>query len=133
MIIWDPVERLVLRLALLRQRYRCLVDGQGELFGEPLPVGTEDEIVSWIKSRYKVLGELYPVDHGGDSPVYYWFSLLVSPEMWKPEPTTKRYLVEVEGVKMVFVIRPVQEDLLGWHPERAIAWNEEPTHEWRGI
>ncbi len=62
MIIWDPVERLVLHLAALRQRYRCLVDGQGEFRGEPLPVGTEDEILAWIKARYKVVGELLLID-----------------------------------------------------------------------
>ena len=28
----------------------------------PLPVGTEFEILAWIKARYKVLGELYAVD-----------------------------------------------------------------------
>lgn len=132
MIIWDPVERLALRLASLRQRYRCLVDGQGELLGESLPVGTEAEILAWIKARYKVLGELYVFDFDSDRPTY-WHSLLVSPEMWKPEPMTKRYLVEVDGVERMFVLEPIHEDLLGWHPDRAIAWNEEPPHEWRGI
>ena len=121
MIMWDPVERLVWRLASQRQRYRCLVDGQGELLGEPLPVGTEAEILAWIKVRYKVLGELYTVDYDGDRPVCHWFSLMVSPEMWKPEPTTKRYLVEVEGVEKMFVLEPIHEDLLGWHPERSLA------------
>ena len=123
MIVWDPVERLVGRLASLRQRYRCLVDGQDELRGESLPVGTEAGILTWIKARYKVLGELYAVDCDGDGPVYNWLRLMVSPEMWKPEPTARRYLVEVEGVERMFVLEPIHEDLLGWHPERAIPWN----------
>ena len=123
MIVWDPVERLVWRLASLRQRYRCLVDGQDELSGESLPVGTEAEILAWVEAHYKVLGELYAVGHGDDSPIYHWVGLLVSPEMMKPEPTTKRYLVEVEGVERMFVLKPVHEDLLGWHPERAIMSN----------
>lgn len=121
MIIWNPVERLVLRLAALRQRYRCLVDGHDEFCGEPLPIGTEDEILSWIKARYEVLRELYDVDL--ERPTYHWYSLLVSPDMWKPEPTTKRYLVEVNGTVRIFVLHPVQEDLLGWHPERALTWS----------
>ena len=124
MIIWDPVKCLVCRLASLRQRYRCLVDGKGELLGESLPVGTEAEILGWIKAHYKVLGELCIVGHRGGSPVYHhWIGLLIHPEMMKPEPTTRRYLVEVEGVERMFVLTPVHEDLLGWHPERAIAWN----------
>jgi len=123
LIIWDPVERLVCRLASLRQRYRCLVDGKDELSGESLPVGTEAEILASIEAHYKVLGELYAVVYGGGSPAYHWVGLLVSPEMWKPEPTTKRYLVEVEGIERMFVLKPIHEDLLGLHPERAIAWN----------
>jgi hypothetical protein len=123
MILWDPVERLVCRLASLRQRYRCLVDGKDELSGESLPVGTEAEILAWIESRYKVLGELYVAGYGGGSPAYHWVGLLIHPEMMKPEPMTKRYLVDVEGVEKMFVLKPVHEDLLGWHPERAIAWN----------
>ena len=65
MIIWDPVECLISRLAALRQRYRCLVDGHREFHGERLPVGTEEEILDWIKARYKVLGEFYDVDLSG--------------------------------------------------------------------
>ncbi len=49
--------------------------------------------------------------------------LFTSPEMWEIAPTTKRYLVEVEGVEKMFVLEPIHEDLLGWHPERALAWN----------
>ena len=126
MIIWDPVERLVCRMASLRQRYRCLVDGQDELSGGALPVGTEAEILAWIEPRYKVLGELYAVGNGGGSPAYHWVGLLIHPEMMKPEPTTKRYLVEAEGVERMFVLKPVHEDLLGWHPERARTIGELP-------
>ena len=123
MILWDPVGHLVYRLASLRQRYRCLVDGKGELSGESLPVGTEAEILAWIGFRFKVLGELCVVGCGGGSPAYHWVGLLIHPEMMKPEPTAKRYLVEVEGVERMFVLEPIHEDLLGWHPECAIAWN----------
>ncbi len=121
MIIWDSVERLVQLLAALRQRYRCLVDGHDEFCGEPLPIGTADDILAWIQARYKVLGELYDVDL--KRSICHWYSLIISPDMWKPEPMTKRYLVEVNGAARIFVLHPVQEDLLGWHPELALTWS----------
>ncbi len=129
MIIWDPVECLISRLAALRQRYRCLVDGHGEFHGERLPVGTEEEILDWIKARYKVLGEFYDVDLSGFIRVYW--TLLISPEMWKPEPSLKQYRVEVDGEERVFSLRPVLEDLLCWHPERALACRLRDCEEYR--
>ena len=119
-IVWDPVDRLVSRLASCRQRYRCRVDGQDECLGESLPTGTQAEVLAWIEARYKVLGELYLVDHDLPSPSYTW--LLVSPELWAIAPAAKRYLAEVDGVEKMFVLEPIHEDLLGWHPERALAW-----------
>ena len=53
--------------------------------------------------------------------------LFTSPEMWEIAPTTKRYLVEVEGVEKMFVLEPIHEDLLGWHPERALAWDSKSS------
>ena len=49
--------------------------------------------------------------------------LFTSPEMWEVVPTTKRYLVEVEGIEKLFLLEPIHVDLLGWHPESALAWN----------
>jgi hypothetical protein len=121
MIVWDPVDRLVSTLASCRQRYRCRVDGQDEYLGELLPSGTQAEVLAWIEARYKVLGELYFVSHDlFNSP---FIKLLISPEMWEIVPTTKRYLVEVEGIEKMFVLEPIHEDLLGWHPESSLAWN----------
>ena len=111
MIIWNPPDRLaslVEMLASCRQRYRCLVDGQDEYLGEPLPSGTQAEVLEWIEARYEALR---------------WY--LMSPEMSEIVPTTKRYLVQVDGVEKMFVLEPIHEDLLGWHPERALAWNGE--------
>ncbi|MBR4654379.1 MAG: hypothetical protein IKO72_13545 [Kiritimatiellae bacterium] len=124
MIIWNPPDRLgslIETLASCRQRYHCLVDGQVEYRGESLPTGTQAEILAWISARYKVLGELWVVRH--DRFRIRYIMHFTSPEMWEYVPTTKRYLVEVEGVEKVFVLEPIHEDLLGWHPERAIAWN----------
>ena len=121
MIVWNPVDSFVSKLASSRQRYRCRVDGQEELRGESLPVGKKEDVLAWINARYKVLGELYVVTHDFYNSSLRWY--LISPEMWEIVPTTKRYLVEVEGVEKMFVLEPIHEDLLGWHPERAIAWN----------
>ena len=123
MIVWDPVDRLVSRLASWRQRYRCRVDGQDECLGESLPTGTQAEILAWIEVRYKVLGELYVVNPDLSNRSFVW--LLVSPDMWEIVPAAVRYLVEVEGVEKMFVLEPIHEDLLGWHPERVLAWNGE--------
>ena len=126
MIIWNPPDRLdslIEMLASCRQRYRCLVDGQGEYRGESLPTGTQAEILAWISARYKVLDELYVVNL--DRFRIPFIMLFSSPEMWDHVPTTKRYLVEVEGAEKMFVLEPIHEDLLGWHPERALAWNGE--------
>ena len=126
MIIWNPPDRLaslVEMLASCRQRYRCLVDGQDEYLGEPLPSGTQAEVLAWIEARYKVLGELYVISHDVYNNSLRWY--LMSPEMSEIVPTTKRYLVQVDGVEKMFVLEPIQEDLLGWHPEHALAWNGE--------
>ena len=126
MIIWNPPDRLaslVEMLASCRQRYRCLVDGQDEYLGEPLPSGTQAEVLAWIEARYKVLGKLYVISHDVYNNSLRWY--LMSPEMSEIVPTTKRYLVQVDGVEKMFVLEPIQEDLLGWHPEHALAWNGE--------
>ncbi len=123
MIIWNPVDTLVSTLASFRRRYCCRVDGQGEYLGESLPTGTQAEILAWIAARYKVLGELYVI-----SPDFYNGSSIglgVDPDMSEIVAMTKRYLVEADGVEKMFVLEPLHEDLLGWHPERALAWNAE--------
>ena len=123
MIVWNPVDSFVSKLASSRQRYRCHVDGQEEFRGESLPSGTQAEVLEWIKARYKVLGELYVVNLDRFNSSF--IMLFTSPEMWEIVPTARRYLVEVEGVEKMFVLEPIHEDLLGWHPERALAWNGE--------
>ncbi len=123
MIVWNPVDTLVSTLASCRQRYCCRVDGKDEYLGESLPTGTQAEILAWIKSRYKVLGELYVVNLDRFNSSF--IMLFTSPEVWEYVPTPRRYLVEVEGVEKMFVLEPLHEDLLGWHPERALAWNAE--------
>ena len=84
------------------------------------PFNSTGEVLAWIEARYKLLGELYVFIH--DRFISPFIMLLISSEMWEIVPTTKRYLVEVEGVEKMFVLEPIHEDLLGWHPERALAW-----------
>ncbi len=121
MIVWDPVDRLVSRLASTRQRYCCRVDGRDEYLGESLPDGTQAEILAWIEARYKVLGELYVVNPDLPNRSFIW--LLASPDMWEIVPSAVRYLVEVDDVEKMFVLEPIHEDLLGWHPESALDWD----------
>ena len=124
MIVWNPVDSFVSKLASCRQRYRCLVDGQDEYRGESLPSGTQAEVLAWIKARYKVLGQLFAVDM--DYPRRNTIfelgpSLGFDVETWVPVPVAKRYLVEVEGMEWMFVLRPVPDGLLDWKPGRVPA------------
>ena len=124
MIVWNPVDSFVSKLASSRQRYRCHVDGQEEFRGESLPSGTQAEVLAWIKARYKVLGQLFAVDM--DYPrrnILFELgpSLGFDVETWVPVPVAKRYLVEVEGMEWMFVLRPVPDGLLDWKPGRVPA------------
>ena len=93
MIVWNPVDSFVSKLASSRQRYRCRVDGQDEYRGEPLPSGTQAEVLAWIKARYRVLGEQYVVNLDRFNSSF--IMLCPWPEMAEHVTTTTRYLVEV--------------------------------------
>ena len=125
MRIWNPVANYTASLVARRQRFRCLVDGQGEYGGVPLPVGTEDEILAWLERRYKVLGQLFVIDwkQASNGECLIWYSIDTYSKSWTPAPETKRYLVEVDGIEKVFVLRPVPDGLLAWHPSRALTWD----------
>lgn len=122
MYIYDQVSNFISGLVARRQLYRCVVDGRGEFMGETLPVGTQERILAWIKARYKVLGEIFVVGSEDLGPRFI-FSLrspMFSDETFFPCQQTVRYLVEVEGVERMFVLRPVPDALLEWHPGRAL-------------
>ena len=126
--IHDPVSGFFSSLVAMGHRYRCIVDGRDEFRGERLPVGTEEEIVAWIRSRYKILGELWLFNKEDIRPshniVYerdispLWFET----GTWHPPHVTKRYLVEVGEAEKVFVLQPTPNGLLAWHPGRALTW-----------
>ena len=108
--------------ALLSQQhlYRCVVDGRDEFQGQRLPVGTYDDVLKWINARYKFLGEISMTGHTS-----FWWLRYVFP--FHPQPSCvlcgeiRRFLVEVaEGVEKVFVLHPVPDGLLEWHPGRAL-------------
>ena len=121
MYIYNEVANFITGQIAKGQLYRCLVDGREEFRGEILPVGTEDDVLVWIKARYKVLGQLFAVDM--DSPRGHVIfelgpSLGWDVDTWVRAPAARRYLVEVEGDEKMFVLRPIPEGLLGWHPGR---------------
>ena len=121
MLIYDPVSNFFSNKIAARQRYRCIVDGSGELRGEWLPIGTEEEILAWIKARYKILAEIWVFDKDdiGIGQTYIQWKLSFSPlwmnsETWNPPHVTKWYLVEVGGMEKVFILRPFPDGLLEW-------------------
>ena len=127
--IHDPGSGFVASLLARDHRYRCIVDGRDEFRGERLPVGTEEDIVAWIKARYKILGELWCFNREDTCPshnVIYesrisplWFAA----GTWNPPHVTKRYLVEVEGMEKMFVLQPNPDGFLEWSVKGALGWN----------
>ena len=121
MLIYDPVSNFFSNMIAKRHRYRCIVDGCDEFRGERLPVGTEEEILAWIKARYKILGELWNVR--GYEPYNIIFChvygngippLWCDSETWHPPHETKRYLVAAAEMEKMFVLRPFPDGLLEW-------------------
>ena len=103
---WNPKDVAMRCLFARNQVYRCSVDGCQEFRGEILPIGTEENVLAWIKARYKVVGELLLLDM--DIPRYnIVFSACGDPESLSFSPMVKRYLVEVDGKEKVFTLTPL--------------------------
>ena len=114
---WNPTDAVMWGLLARNQVYRCSVDGGKEFQDEILPIGTEDNVLAWIKARYKVVGELLLVDM--DTPRYnIIFSACADSKSPAFFPVVKRYLVEVHGQEKVFVLTPLPDKkpygLLTW-------------------
>ena len=108
MLIWDwnPTDAVMWSLLARNQVYRCIVDGGKEFQGEILPIGTEENVLAWIKARYKVAGELLLIDMG--IPRYnIVFSACACSKSLSFSPIVKRYLVEVDNKEKVFVLTPL--------------------------
>ena len=119
MLIWDwnSTDAVMWSLLARNQVYRCGVDGGKEFQGEILPIGTEENVLAWIKARYKVVGELLLIDM--DIPRYnIIFSACADPKSPSFSPIVKRFLVEVEDKEKVFVLTPLHDQkpygLLTW-------------------
>ncbi len=109
MIIYDPYEILMKQLIEMRkaQLYRCVVDGEDTFRGERLPIGTRDQILTWLKERYQVVDELRLGSPGR--------LILFSCSTWGRRPPPLRYLVVVQGVEKLFTLQPVPDGLLTWN------------------
>lgn len=131
MLIYDPASTFFSSMIARRYLYRCVVDGRGELCGERIPVGTEEDILAWVKARYKVLGEICVVNKDdigvcqGCNIIYELCvpSLWPDAATWRPPHVDKRYLVEVEGVEKVFVLRPFPAGHVEWSVKGMLEWN----------
>ena len=105
---WNPADVAMWSLLARNQVYRCSIDGDKEFQGEILPIGTEENVLAWIKARYKVVGELLLIDM--DIPRYnIIISACADPESLLPSPIVKRYLVEVDGKEKIFVLTPLPD------------------------
>ena len=134
MLIYDPVSNFLSGLIARQHQYKCIVDGRDEFRGERLPVGTEEEILAWIKARYKIRGELWLFDMSYIGDMNYipsrqgWIFYCSSPwfgyAKWNPPHVIKRYLVEVAEAEKVFVLRPFPYGLLDWRVKGALEWND---------
>lgn len=116
---WNPTDAVMWSLLAWNQMYQCCVDGDKEFQGEILPIGTEENILAWIKACYKVVGELLLVDM--DIPRYnIIFSACADSKSQAFFPVVKRYLVEVDGKEKVFVLTP----LPGQKPYGLLTWQK---------
>lgn len=105
---WNPTDAVMWGLLARNQVYRCSVDGGKEFQGEILPIGTEENVLAWIKARYKVVGELLLIDM--DIPRYnIVFSACADPKSPSFSPIVKRFLVEVEDKEKTFVLTPLPD------------------------
>lgn len=130
MYIYNPVADFISDMVASRQKYRCLVDGRDEFGGERLPVGTKEEVLSWIKDRFKLVDEFWFEDGVEFSEVevqpisqliYFCCNpLALESKSWLPESFVLRYRVDVGGAEKIFVLNPMPEKLLEYHPPKQL-------------
>ena len=131
MYIYNPVADFISRLVASRQMYRCQVDGSDEFQGEKLPVGMKEEVLSWIKDRFKLVDEFGFIDGVEFSEVepqpisqhIIWFCcnpLAFESKSWLPESFVLRYRVDVGGAEKIFILNPIPKKLLEYHPPKQL-------------
>ena len=130
MYIYNPVADFISELVASRQKYRCQVDGRDEFQGEKLPVGTKEEVLSWIKDRFKLVDEFWFEDGVKFSEIeaqpisqliYFCCNpLALESKSWLPEPFVLRYRVDVGGEEKIFILNPIPTKLLEYHPPKQL-------------
>lgn len=123
MYIYNPVADFISRLVASRQKYRCQVDGSDEFGGERLPVGMKEEVLSWIKSHFKLVDEILIIQSQTMRQhiinfCYNPFALDV--DSWLPVPSVVRYLVDIDGVEKMFVLKPIPDGVLGYRQPKQL-------------
>ena len=124
MYIYNPVADFISRLVASRQKYRCQVDGRDEFQGEKLSVGTKEEVLSWIKDRFKLVDEFGFIDGVEFSEVepqpisqyiiYFCCNpLTLESKLWLLDSSDPRYRVDVGGAEKIFVLNPKTDNNLG--------------------
>ena len=127
MYIYNPVADFISEMVASRQKYRCQVDGRDEFQGERLPVGTKEEVLFWIKDRFKFVNEF----HGTALPevevqpqqhiIFFCYNpLALQSKSWLPEPSVLRYRVDVGGAEKIFVLEPIPKKLLEYHQPKQL-------------
>jgi len=117
MRIWDPVGDYLEGILFPEEdrRFICTVNGERTFRGETLPVGTCDEIKSWICERFRLEGELVVVAQQASlicfqqSTDRWWW------RTWGRTPEPIRLLVSVDGVEHLFRLTPVADLRLTWN------------------
>ena len=128
MYIYNPVADFISEMVASRQKYRCLVDERDEFQGEKLPVGTKEEVLSWIKDRYKLVDEFWSGVEFSEAEaqpisrlIYFCCDLLaLESKSWLPEPFVLRYRVDVGGAEKLFILEPIPKKLLEYHPPKQL-------------
>ena len=112
-----------------RQKYRCQVDGRDEFQGEKLPVGTTEEVLSWIKDRFKLVDEFWEGAEFSEAEaqpisqysIYFCCNpLALQSKSWLPEPSVLRYRVDVGGAEKIFILEPIPKKLLEYHQPKQL-------------
>ena len=129
MYIHNPVADFISELVASRQKYRCQVDGRDEFGGEKLPDGTKEEVLSWIKDRFKLVDEFWEGAEFSEAEaqlarqyiIYFCCNpLALQSKSWLPEPFVLRYRVDVGGAEKIFILEPVPKKLLEYHQPKQL-------------
>ena len=124
MVIHNPSSYVISALLEKSNQYRCMIDGSVEFCGMRLPVGTEREVLDWIKAKYCVLGELFVFDREYNYGTAYVNSCASPWLRSSSEHPTKRYLVKVGDAEKVLVLLPFPDRLLEWNVKGVVEMKE---------